>query len=51
MSGLRRVGAFIMALLRELGDENAYRRHLAAHGRRWEAQGLNYYRSEQVDWE
>jgi hypothetical protein len=33
MSGLRRAGAFIMALLRELADENAYRRHLAAHGR------------------
>lgn len=23
----------LLGLLRELGDENAYRRHLAAHGR------------------
>jgi hypothetical protein len=33
MSSLRRVGAFVLALLRELGDESAYARHLAAHGR------------------
>lgn len=33
MSGLRRFGAFVLALLRELSDENAYHRHLAAHGR------------------
>lgn len=30
---MRRVGRFLLALLRELGDENAYRRHLAAHGK------------------
>jgi hypothetical protein len=30
---MRRFGRFVLALLRELGDENAYRRHLAAHGR------------------
>jgi hypothetical protein len=29
---VRRVGRFILALLRELADENAYRRHLEAHG-------------------
>ena len=33
MSRLRRAGRLVMALLRELADENAYRRHLAAHGR------------------
>ena len=33
MSRLRRFGAFVLALLRELSDENAYRRHLTAHGR------------------
>ena len=33
MRRLRRFGKFVMDLLRELGDENAYRRHLAAHGR------------------
>ncbi len=33
MSVLRRWGGLVMELLRELADENAYRRHLAAHGR------------------
>ena len=33
MKRLKRLGALVMALLRELADENAYRRHLAAHGR------------------
>jgi len=32
MSPLRRLGRILMAILRELADENAYRRHLAAHG-------------------
>jgi ABC-type transport system involved in cytochrome bd biosynthesis fused ATPase/permease subunit len=30
---MRRLGRFILALLRELADESAYERHLAAHGR------------------
>jgi hypothetical protein len=30
---MKRLGRFILALLRELGDESAYQRHLAAHGR------------------
>jgi hypothetical protein len=29
---MRRIGSLILALLRELSDENAYNRHLAAHG-------------------
>ncbi|HEX8985962.1 MAG TPA: hypothetical protein VF767_11030 [Bryobacteraceae bacterium] len=33
MTSFRRFGRLVMALLRELADENAYRRHLAAHGR------------------
>ncbi len=33
MKTVKRVGSFLLALLRELGDESAYRRHLAAHGR------------------
>ncbi|HEY1239336.1 MAG TPA: hypothetical protein VGF16_02215 [Bryobacteraceae bacterium] len=33
MTTLRRVAEAVMALLRELSDENAYQRHLAAHGR------------------
>jgi hypothetical protein len=32
MRHLRSVGSFILRLLREIGDENAYQRHLAAHG-------------------
>ena len=30
---LRGFGGFVVALLRELADENAYRRHLEMHGR------------------
>ncbi len=33
MTRVRRFGRLVMALLRELADENAYQRHLAAHGR------------------
>jgi hypothetical protein len=32
MSRIRTFGRFVIALLREIGDENAYQRHLAAHG-------------------
>jgi hypothetical protein len=32
MKSLRALGASILALLRELADENAYRRYLDAHG-------------------
>lgn len=33
MTRLRRFGALLLAILRELSDEAAYRRHLAVHGR------------------
>lgn len=33
MKSLRALGRLLMQLLRELADENAYRRHLAAHNR------------------
>ncbi len=33
MKAARRLGQFCLALLRELSDENAYRRHLALSGR------------------
>jgi hypothetical protein len=33
MSRVRSFGRFVLDLLREIGDENAYRRHLTAHGR------------------
>jgi hypothetical protein len=32
MSLLRKIAAGIVDLLREIGDENAYARHLSAHG-------------------
>ena len=33
MKRLRRFGALVLGLLREIADENAYQRHLAANGR------------------
>jgi hypothetical protein len=33
MRPLRRLGALVLAFLREIADENAYMRHLAASGR------------------
>ena len=33
MKQLRQFGQLLLTLLRELADENAYRRHLAASGR------------------
>jgi hypothetical protein len=33
LDALRRAGRIALGLLRELSDESAYRRHLAAHGR------------------
>lgn len=30
---MRRFGRLVLALLRELADENAYQRHLESHGR------------------
>ena len=32
MSRIRNFGKFVLALLREIGDENAYQRHLTSHG-------------------
>ncbi len=34
MKTVRAVGRFLLCLMKEIGDENAYQRHLAAHGRR-----------------
>ena len=33
MSRVRSFGRLLLAMLREIGDENAYQRHLTAHGR------------------
>ena len=32
MKRVKRIGRFLMRLLRELADEGAYQRHLAVHG-------------------
>ena len=37
MRRLQRLASLLLALLRELADENAYQRHLTAHGRRHSA--------------
>ena len=34
MNVLRRFARLVLATLREISDESAYRRHLTAHGRR-----------------
>jgi hypothetical protein len=33
MKRLKRIGRILLGILREIGDESAYQRHLAAHGR------------------
>ena len=43
MSALRRFGALVLGLLRELADESAYERHLAAHGRPHSAQEWRHF--------
>ena len=43
MRGLRRFGSLLWALLRELSDENAYQRHLAAHGRAHSAEEWRHF--------
>ncbi|HXE64688.1 MAG TPA: hypothetical protein VN519_14185 [Bryobacteraceae bacterium] len=34
MRALKKIAAGVLELLREIGDERAYARHLAAHGKR-----------------
>ena len=38
MRALRKIAAGVLELLREIGDERAYARHLAAHGTRHSAE-------------
>jgi hypothetical protein len=49
MSRLRRLGALVLALLRELSDENAYRRHLAAHGRAHSPQEWRHFSEHRLE--
>jgi hypothetical protein len=48
MNALRRVGAIVIGLLRELSDESAYRRHLSAHGRRHSAAEWRRFSDERL---
>jgi len=45
---MRRLGRLIVALLRELADENAYRRHLDAHGREASAEEWRRFSEERM---
>jgi hypothetical protein len=45
---MRRIGSLILALLRELADENAYRRHLQAHGREHSAEEWRRFLEERL---
>lgn len=52
MAGLRarllRGGRLLLGLLRELADENAYQRHLAAHGRSHSGQEWRRFSEERL---
>lgn len=48
MSALRRAGRLLLALLRELGDENAYQRHLLAHGRKHSGEEWRRFSEERL---
>lgn len=45
---MRRFFQLAMALLRELADENAYRRHLAANGREASAEEWRRFADERM---
>ena len=46
MSALHKFARTILAILRELGDENAYRRHLQAHGRVHSPEEYRHFQQE-----
>jgi hypothetical protein len=48
MKGLRTFGSLILALLRELADETAYHRHLAAHRRTHSGQEWRKFSDERL---
>ncbi|HEU0119667.1 MAG TPA: hypothetical protein VFQ91_04015 [Bryobacteraceae bacterium] len=45
-AAIRQFGRTLLAILRELADENAYRRHLAAHGRTNSPEEYRRFQSE-----
>lgn len=46
MRVLRKIAAGVLELLREIGDERAYARHLAAHGVRHSAEEWRKFSDE-----
>jgi hypothetical protein len=50
MRHVRKAARLLLALLRELGDENAYRRHLAAHGRQHSRREWQKFSQERLHW-
>jgi hypothetical protein len=46
MTALHKFARTILAILRELGDENAYHRHLAAHGRAHSPEEYRHFQQE-----
>jgi hypothetical protein len=49
MRQLREFRRIFMSLLRELADQNAYQRHLAAHGRLHSAQEWRRFSEERLN--
>jgi hypothetical protein len=45
---MKRVWRLVLGLLRELADENAYRRHLDAHGRSHSGQEWRRFSEERL---
>ncbi len=45
---MRRLLKFVNQLLRELADENAYQRHLTAHGRQHSAEEWRKFSDERL---
>jgi hypothetical protein len=45
---MRKLAGIILAILREIGDENAYARHLAAHGREHSAEEWRRFSEERL---
>ncbi len=48
MSRIRHFGQLVLMLLRELADENAYDRHLAAHGRQHSGEEWRRFHEERL---
>ncbi len=49
MTRVRQFGRLLLGLLRELADESAYRRHLAAHGRMHSAAEWRRFSEERLN--